>query len=110
MHDALYVTFHNHSYSETKFCRSEQIHYLADTMPATPLTFIQSHVKLCLRCSESFACHAAEDMPCDCFTVQLSAETKDYIQQLGYTDCLCNTCLRSFEEQVAQHLHSEEHA
>lgn len=71
-------------------------------MPATPIAFIQNHVKACLRCGESFACLANEEKACDCFTVQLSDETREHIASLGYADCLCNGCLNHFEEQVRQ--------
>ncbi|MBS1613790.1 MAG: cysteine-rich CWC family protein [Bacteroidetes bacterium] len=71
-------------------------------MPATPLTFIQSRVKPCQHCGEHFACRAMHDTPCDCFTVQISDETREHIASLGYADCLCNACLNHFEEQVRQ--------
>lgn len=96
--------------SKQKFCNYISILYLARTMPATPIAFIQNHVKACLRCGESFACLANEEKACDCFTVQLSDETREHIAQLGYTDCLCNNCLLRLEDEVSHSLHSEAHA
>lgn len=79
------------------------------TMPATPALFLQSLNKPCPHCGTQFNCNAAEDAPCDCFTLELEPETKEYIKGLGYTDCLCNKCLKALNEEVVHGLQLQEY-
>jgi hypothetical protein len=53
----------------------------------------------CPRCGNSFTCKSGSYFLCDCFSVEISHEARVYIQQEGYDDCLCNTCLLELQQE-----------
>ncbi|MCM1034343.1 MAG: cysteine-rich CWC family protein [Paludibacter sp.] len=48
--------------------------------------------KTCPRCGISFLCNHQDIAHCQCASVQLSANARQYIQT-HYTTCLCCKCL-----------------
>lgn len=52
-----------------------------------------AQIKICPRCTQSFACNAGNIAICQCTTVSLTADERAYISK-RYTDCLCARCLR----------------
>jgi len=52
----------------------------------------QHENKICPRCNASFECKVGNISQCQCSTVKLSVEERNYIQSL-FTDCLCGDCL-----------------
>lgn len=52
--------------------------------------------KECKRCYSTFDCNTENISSCDCTTIQLSVNTKEYLTKTNY-DCLCPTCLGEIE-------------
>lgn len=55
--------------------------------------------KQCPRCGRTFVCNHDDIAKCQCATVLLSAEARQYIAS-HYTDCLCADCLRAINSEV----------
>lgn len=54
--------------------------------------------KSCPRCGAKFICRHNDDiLKCQCATVQLTPEARQYISE-NYTDCLCANCLCEISE------------
>jgi len=49
-------------------------------------------IKYCPKCHSDFVCKTGDIANCQCYTVALSAETKDFLSKTSY-DCLCRNCL-----------------
>ncbi len=55
---------------------------------------MQKHeIKTCPRCTHPFECKTGDILNCQCETVKLSQQQRDYIFQ-KHDDCLCANCLR----------------
>ncbi|MES2430519.1 MAG: cysteine-rich CWC family protein [Bacteroidota bacterium] len=48
--------------------------------------------KYCPRCNNSFECKVGNITQCQCTSVILTTEERNYIESL-YSDCLCGNCL-----------------
>ena len=48
--------------------------------------------KKCSRCSKHFQCHSENINQCECNTVELTTDSKEYLAKTQY-DCLCTACL-----------------
>ncbi|SFU45905.1 Cysteine-rich CWC [Pustulibacterium marinum] len=66
--------------------------------------------KYCPRCQESFECKVGSINLCQCTTVTLNEEERNYMRE-QYTDCLCAACMAAvkqeyhnakYHEQIAQ--------
>lgn len=53
--------------------------------------------KTCQRCQSTFECNSHDIVNCNCFDIEISTETKDYLQKTSY-DCLCKQCLTEVEK------------
>jgi acyl-CoA hydrolase len=49
--------------------------------------------KFCPRCGTRFECKAGSVALCQCNTIRLNAEERDYLQRL-FNDCLCGKCMQ----------------
>ncbi|MBZ4189194.1 cysteine-rich CWC family protein [Niabella beijingensis] len=49
--------------------------------------------KYCPRCKQPFECKVGSILLCQCSTVSLNDEERDFINQ-QYEDCLCASCLK----------------
>ncbi len=56
----------------------------------------QHENKICPKCNISFECKVGNISQCQCTTVDLSVEERNYIQS-NYSDCLCANCLLSMK-------------
>ena len=56
---------------------------------------IKHETKFCPRCKTSFECKVGDVVNCQCNTVNLSAETKLFMDGTDF-DCLCASCLLYF--------------
>ena len=52
--------------------------------------------KICKRCKTTFDCNSTLIQNCECNTIELSLETKEYLNKTSY-DCLCTKCLNQVE-------------
>jgi len=57
--------------------------------------------KKCQRCGKSFECKNDDILNCQCATVPLSREARDYLTE-RYTDCICADCLQEISEQFPE--------
>lgn len=62
---------------------------------------LKHEIKICTICQQKFECKVGNITECQCFTIQLSLEEMNLIEQAGYTDCLCIGCLRSLKEKIS---------
>lgn len=53
--------------------------------------------KTCSRCGKTFVCNHDDIVNCQCASVKLSAEAREYVAA-HYTDCLCAECLNEINE------------
>ncbi len=60
---------------------------------------IEPSVKTCQRCSNSFICQPENIADCQCSTVVLDQQTRDYLAKTRY-DCLCKNCLLTLNELI----------
>lgn len=62
--------------------------------------------KHCPRCNAPFECKVGSILLCQCTTVTLSQDERDFIAA-QYADCLCAACLKdmksSYHQQQMQH-------
>ncbi|MFN8291248.1 MAG: cysteine-rich CWC family protein [Chitinophagaceae bacterium] len=56
-------------------------------------------VRVCPRCKSSFECKQGTITQCQCYTVNLTAEQRAFIEQ-RYQDCLCRDCLGHLSEEL----------
>ncbi|WP_298708516.1 cysteine-rich CWC family protein [Chitinophaga sp.] len=62
--------------------------------------------KSCPRCGGGFECKVGSIALCQCMTVTLSQEERDYIGT-KYADCLCAACLKEMKSAFHQEQHRE---
>ncbi|MBN8858687.1 MAG: cysteine-rich CWC family protein [Sphingobacteriales bacterium] len=63
-------------------------------------------LKYCPRCGKDFECKVGDINRCQCTTVLISGETRQFLEQTHY-DCLCSACLQQIDHLVRysqQHL------
>ncbi len=53
--------------------------------------------KKCQRCGENFSCQASNISVCDCSSIELKVETKEFLAKTYY-DCLCPNCLQALDQ------------
>src|SRR5690606_3900402 len=53
-------------------------------------------VSLCPRCGSNMICKVGNITQCDCFTVQVSAETREFLSKTDFA-CVCVNCLNDLE-------------
>lgn len=53
---------------------------------------VKHEEKKCPRCGSSFECKVGSILLCQCSTVSITEDERDYINAT-YDDCLCATCL-----------------
>ena len=56
-------------------------------------------VKSCPRCEKPFECKVNNITQCQCYGLQISEATQEYLQQTQY-DCLCAKCLQELDNIV----------
>lgn len=56
--------------------------------------------KHCPRCNTPFECRVGSIFICQCMTVEMSNEERNYIYYL-YNDCLCAECIRVLKAEYA---------
>ena len=49
--------------------------------------------KICPRCHTAFECKVGDITKCQCYTVKLNDEERDFLART-YTDCLCAGCMK----------------
>lgn len=54
-------------------------------------------IKTCQRCQQNFECESENIVNCDCNSVQLKSETKEFLAKTYY-DCLCKNCLSELDQ------------
>ena len=52
--------------------------------------------KYCQRCNATFECKVGSINLCQCSQIELTENTKAYLQQ-NYFDCICINCLRELQ-------------
>jgi len=57
--------------------------------------------KICPRCNSNFTCRNDQILLCDCVTVALNSDERNYLA-MRYSDCLCVACLLVIKTLVAQ--------
>lgn len=57
---------------------------------------IKHEIKYCPRCNTPFECKVGSILLCQCSTVSLHPEERDYIQE-KFDDCLCANCLKELK-------------
>jgi hypothetical protein len=62
--------------------------------------------KYCPRCQVPFECKVGNILMCQCSTVALVQEERDFVAG-QYDDCLCAACLQALKQQYHQQLHQE---
>jgi len=55
---------------------------------------------LCPRCKTDIMCKVGNVSACQCFEVELSANTKKYLSKIPNYSCFCKNCLQKIEEMV----------
>ncbi|GLB48074.1 cysteine-rich CWC family protein [Neptunitalea lumnitzerae] len=60
--------------------------------------------KYCARCQAEFECKVGSITLCQCATVPLNAEERQYIKNL-HDDCLCANCLQDLKQQYHKQLY-----
>ncbi|MFP4019616.1 MAG: cysteine-rich CWC family protein [Bacteroidales bacterium] len=60
-------------------------------------------IKICPHCGKEFECKTNDIMNCHCVHINLSAETRAHIASL-YHDCLCENCLKLFQNKFQKNL------
>jgi hypothetical protein len=63
--------------------------------------------KSCLRCKSLFECKPGNISNCQCSQIQLLPETKEFLANTKYNDCLCLNCLSHLNNLVKQSLKLE---
>lgn len=63
--------------------------------------------KYCPRCNRLFECKVGSISLCQCTTVSLSQEERDYIFQ-QYKDCLCADCISALKTEYSNDQHNKE--
>ncbi|MCF3110485.1 cysteine-rich CWC family protein [Niabella sp. CC-SYL272] len=61
----------------------------------------QHEDKYCPRCKQPFECKVGSILLCQCSTVSLNNEERDFIFK-QYEDCLCAECLKALKAQYHQ--------
>ena len=56
--------------------------------------------KQCPRCKTDFNCKSDNITACQCFGVELSTNTKEYLSKITIKSCFCANCLQELEEMV----------
>lgn len=59
---------------------------------------MENEQKTCERCCTVFECKVGQIESCQCFGVELNAETKLMIEG-QFNDCLCRVCLLALTEE-----------
>ncbi len=62
--------------------------------------------KYCPRCQKSFECKVGSILLCQCTTVILEQEERDYIAR-HYEDCLCTDCMSAMRAEYHHILFQE---
>ncbi|WP_341835614.1 cysteine-rich CWC family protein [Chitinophaga pollutisoli] len=62
--------------------------------------------KSCPKCGGVFECKVGSIVLCQCTTVILSQEERDYIAA-QYADCLCAACLKDLKSAFHQQRHND---
>lgn len=62
--------------------------------------------KYCPRCKNAFECKVGSILLCQCSTVALSQEQRDYVAA-RYVDCLCAACLVEMKAEHHRQLFKE---
>lgn len=57
-------------------------------------------LKYCGRCFVQFTCKVGDVLACQCSTVSLSEQTKNFLLETKY-DCLCADCMQQLEKLVS---------
>ena len=55
-------------------------------------------MKYCPRCNSMFECKVGSVLICQCSTIILTNDEKDYIQ-LQFDDCLCVNCMKELQQE-----------
>ena len=55
--------------------------------------------KFCPRCKTPFECKVGSILLCQCSTVKLTEEEKDFIGA-AYSDCLCASCMTAMRAEL----------
>lgn len=63
---------------------------------------VKHEIKYCGRCSAQFVCKVGDVLACQCSTVSISQNTKDFLLETSY-DCLCANCMKQVGKLVFQH-------
>jgi hypothetical protein len=58
---------------------------------------IKHEIKTCPHCKASFECKSGDIINCQCESIILSTEQREYISQ-RYDDCLCANCLAELRQ------------
>ncbi len=62
--------------------------------------------KHCPKCSSPFECKVGSILLCQCMTVPLTQEERDFIAS-KYADCLCAACLKDMKSAYHQQLQQD---
>ncbi|MBI3234554.1 MAG: cysteine-rich CWC family protein [Bacteroidetes bacterium] len=62
--------------------------------------------KVCQRCKAHFECKVGSIQLCQCSTIVLSEEERNFIQH-QFDDCLCIDCIKALKAEYHQSLFSE---
>ncbi len=57
---------------------------------------IKHEIKYCPRCNTPFECKVGSILLCQCSTISLNDDERDYIKQ-KFDDCLCVNCLKELK-------------
>jgi len=60
-------------------------------------------IQCCPRCKSSFECKVGSILLCQCTTVELNDEERDFIHR-KYDECLCSACMKSLKSEYHNQL------
>lgn len=67
----------------------------------------KASISICQRCQSTFQCKANDIANCQCATVTISKEAKQYLKTTNY-GCLCKNCLMEINQQIKNALTTQE--
>ncbi|MEM9897469.1 MAG: cysteine-rich CWC family protein [Bacteroidota bacterium] len=59
---------------------------------------IKHEITPCPRCGKTFECKVGSILLCQCTTVELNQEERDYINE-WFDDCLCASCMKDLKAE-----------
>lgn len=57
-------------------------------------------MKHCARCRTLFECKMGDVANCQCNSVEISEEAREFLKGTSYDDCLCRNCMAEIDQMV----------